>query len=189
MKRIINHKNIREMKHFILFTAISLALVCCNQGGKKATQAKQSVAASSDTLAAFALDSLLQVAEKEIDKTIRVTGYVTHTCKHSGKRCFIVGESQKASMRVEAKGDIGGFNRELVGSKIEVTGVLKERRLTKEYLDKMEQNVEQKKEDGNAETCAAELANISDMRKWMKERGKDYYSVYYMDGLTYVAPD
>ncbi|MDR2466001.1 MAG: hypothetical protein LBD35_01300 [Prevotellaceae bacterium] len=177
------------MKHFILFTAISLALVCCNQGGKKATQAKQSVAASSDTLAAFALDSLLQVAEKEIDKTIRVTGYVTHTCKHSGKRCFIVGESQKASMRVEAKGDIGGFNRELVGSKIEVTGVLKERRLTKEYLDKMEQNVEQKKEDGNAETCAAELANISDMRKWMKERGKDYYSVYYMDGLTYVAPD
>ena len=180
------------MKHFILFTAISLALACCNSGGKKTTQTNPSVAASSvsETSAAFELDSLLQVAEKEIDKTIRVTGYVTHTCKHSGKRCFIVGESQKASMRVEAKGDIGGFNRELVGSKIEVTGVLKERRLTKEYIDKMENNVEQKKqEDGNAETCAAELANISDMRKWMKERGKDYYSIYYMDGLTYVTPD
>ena len=67
---------------------------------------------------------------------------------------------------------------------------MKERRLSKEYIDQMEKNVEVKKqEDGNAESCAAELSNISEMRKWMKERNKDYYVIYYMDGLNYAALD
>ncbi|MDR2621977.1 MAG: hypothetical protein LBC48_05275, partial [Dysgonamonadaceae bacterium] len=141
---------------------------------------------SVEQLPVFGLDSLLKVADRELDKNVKVTGYVTHTCKHSGKRCFIVGESQTVSMRVEAKGDIGGFNRELVGSKIEVSGILKERRLTKEYIAEMEKDVEiKKKEDGAAESCAAELSNIADMRKWMKDNGKDYYSIYYMDGLNF----
>ena len=38
------------------------------------------------------------------------------------------------------------------------------------------------KEDGSAETCQAELANISEMRDWMKKNNKDYYAIYYLDG-------
>ena len=40
-------------------------------------------------------------------------------------------------------------------------------------------------EDGSAETCEAELANINEMREWMQEQGKDYYAIYYIDGLSY----
>jgi hypothetical protein len=139
------------------------------------------------TIAVYELDSLLLVAGDLVDKRVGVRGTVTHTCVHSGKRCFIVGESGAASFRVEAMGEIGGFNRELVGSKIEVKGVVKERRLTSEFIDQHEKEVnEQKtKEDGSAESCAAELENIQQMKAWMKERGKDYYSIYYMDGENY----
>jgi hypothetical protein len=176
------------MKQLFLFTVLSVALFSCSGNKKTETVAENAEKnlVVSEQLPVFELDSLLKVADRELDKNVKVIGYVTHTCKHSGKRCFIVGESQSVSMRVEAKGDIGGFNRELVGSKIEVSGTLKERRLTQEYIAEMEKDVElKKKEDGNAESCAAELSNIADMRKWMKDNGKDYYSIYYMDGLNF----
>jgi len=134
----------------------------------------------------FELDNLLPVADQELEKTLTVVGYVTHTCKHSGKRCFIIGESQKATIRIEAKGEIGGFNRELVGSKLAITGVLKEWRLSEEFISEMEKDVNSRMvEDGSAETCAAELSNISDMRQWMKDNNKDYYIIYYMDGMSF----
>ncbi|MDR2086704.1 MAG: hypothetical protein LBP72_05965 [Dysgonamonadaceae bacterium] len=177
------------MKQTFLLIVLSSVLFSCNGNKKTAIEESNSVGASTFAeLPVFELDNLLQVAEQELDKTVKVVGYVTHTCKHSGKRCFIVGKSQQASMRVEAKGEIGGFNRELVGSKLEITGVLKERRLTQEYIDQMEKNVAIKKqEDASAESCAAELSSISEMRRWMKERNKAYFSIFYMDGLEYVT--
>jgi hypothetical protein len=177
------------MKQLFLLAAMSAVLFSCN-GNKKTASVENSDVSTSVVagLPVFELDDLLQVAEQEVEKTVKVVGYVTHTCKHSGKRCFIVGESQQASMRVEAKGEIGGFNRELVGSKLEITGILKERRLTKEYIAQMEKNVEIKKqEDASAESCAAELSNISDMRQWMKDHNKEHFSIFYMDGLEYAT--
>ncbi|MDR1738587.1 MAG: hypothetical protein LBR66_07235 [Candidatus Symbiothrix sp.] len=173
------------MKKVVLFSVMTVALIACN-GKKQAAPVEETPVAVSIEVPVYDLDSLLQIAEQEVDKTVKVVGYVTHTCKHSGKRCFIVGESQTASMRVEAKGEIGGFNRELIGSKLAIIGEFKERRLSQEYINQMEKDVNlQKEENGAAESCQAELNNINDMRKWMKDHGKDYYSIYYMDGQSF----
>jgi len=178
------------MKQLVFFAVLSLAIVACS-GNKK--QADASNEAQTSVLAegtSFELDDLLAVADQHVDQTITVMGYVTHVCKHSGKRCFIVGESQKASFRVEAKGEIGGFNRELAGSKLAITGELKERRVSQELIAQAEQDVKLKKEAGeDSEACESELSNISDMRKWMKEHNKDYYVIYYMDGLSFEVLD
>jgi len=174
-----------DMKKLFFIGLILTGMISCGSG----TTNKQSAAADETSVAVadvYELDDLLKVADDLLDQTVAVRGHVTHTCKHAGKRCFIVGESQKTSMRVEAKGEIGGFNRELVGSELAITGVLKERRLTKEYIDQMEEQVNQKaEEDGSAESCQAELNNIAEMRTWMAENGKEFYSIYYMDGLNY----
>ncbi len=175
------------MKNLIFISLFAVLLFSCNN--KQTTEKKNDNAetslASAD-IPTFELDDLLKVAEQYVDKTVKVSGHVTHTCKHSGKRCFIVGESENASMRIEAKGEIGGFNRELVGSKIKVTGPIKERKLSLEYIDQMEKDVNAKKvEDGSAESCQAELQNINEMRQWMKDNNKDYYSIFYMDGQEY----
>ena len=169
------------MKQFLFLVALAVALFSCT-GNKK--QAEASVA--------FGLDNLLAVAEEEVENTITVVGYVTHTCKHSGQRCFIVGESQEASLRVEIdpEGEIEIFTPELIGSKLAITGVLKEQHLPGEYIDEMESSALQSLEEGGSpEVCATELSNVSDMRQWMKDRGKDYYVVYYMDGLKYEVLD
>ena len=172
------------MKKLVFFAVLSITLVACSGKRQPTNASNDQTSVKSESV--FELDQLLAVADQKLEDTLTVIGYVTHTCKHSGKRCFIVGESQSASMRVEAKGEIGGFNRELVGSKLAITGILKERRLSQEYISEIEKDANLKKEeDGAAESCAAELSNIADMRKWMKDHNKDYYVIYFMDGLTF----
>lgn len=177
------------MKKLIIITFISCLTIAC--GNKKNEGNNQNADSTKTEMSdsVYKLDDLLAVADQMVDKTVKVKGTVTHTCKHSGKRCFIVGDNGDVSMRVEAKGNIGGFNRELIGSDIEITGVLKERRLTKEYIDQMEKETKEKagKEDGSAESCQAELKNIENMKDWMKKHNKDYYSIYYMDGEDYTS--
>ena len=171
------------MKQLLVFAVLSLVMFSCSGSKNKAET-------SNNEQTSFELDKLLAVADQEVDKTLTVVGYVTHTCVHSGQRCFITGESQEASLRIEAGGEIGSFDMELIGSKLAVTGVLKENRLSQEYIAGMEKNVQLMEEEGeSAEACAAELSNIEDMRKWMKEHDKDYYVIYYMDGLNYDTLD
>lgn len=175
------------MKTFIILAAAALLAVSC--GGKRQSAAAEATQtrATESTARVYKLDELLTEAETLTGTKVTVRGHVTHTCKHSGKRCFIVGDDQSTSFRVEAKGNIGGFNRELVGSELAITGVLKERRLNQEYLDQMEKDINERKssEDGSAETCEAELANVAGMKAWMEKNGKDYYALYYMDGEEY----
>ncbi|MCC8154196.1 MAG: hypothetical protein LIP01_08280 [Tannerellaceae bacterium] len=173
------------MKKLFFIGLILTGMISCSNGSSTKQSESDTETVAVQTIV-YELDELLKVADQLLDQNVAVKGYVTHTCKHAGKRCFIVGESQKTSFRVEAKGEIGGFNRELVGSELAITGILKERRLTKEYIDQMEEQVNKKaEEDGSAESCQAELNNISEMRSWMAENGKEFYSIYYMDGLNY----
>ena len=122
-------ENFNRMKNIFLLFVLAAAICSCSGNKNKSD------------FPVFELDQLLAVAEQELENTITVVGYVTHTCKHSGKRCFIIGESQKATMRVEAEGDIGGFSAELVGSKLAITGVVQERRLSEEFIAQMEKDV------------------------------------------------
>jgi len=168
------------MRQFLVLAAFTFAFFSCSGNRQAGT-----------SVSTFELDNLLVVADQQVDNTITVTGYVTHVCKHSGKKCFIVGESQKTTLRVEAGGEIETFPAELIGSKLSVTGVLKEQRLSQEFIDERENNVLTLKKDGAAseEACAAELGNISEWRQWMKDNNKDYYAIYYMDGLKFEVLD
>jgi len=168
------------MKQIVVLSFFAFTLCACS-GNKKQAEIP---------MISFDLDQMMAIADRNVDSTLTVIGYVTHTCKHSGKRCFIVGESQKTSLRIESGGEIESFSPELIGSKLAVTGTLKEFHLSGESIDKMENNVKQlEQEEGMAETCAAELSNISEMRQWMKDNGKSYYVIYYMDGLKYKIID
>ncbi|MCC8020041.1 MAG: hypothetical protein LIO85_09765 [Rikenellaceae bacterium] len=177
------------MKKLFLFAAAAVMLASCGGNARNSNAAADGASAAELAAAGtvYTIDDLMPVAGELVGQDVTVRGYVTHTCKHSGKRCFIVGEDQNLSFRVEAKGNIGGFNRELVGSELAITGKLHERRLSEEYLDQLEKDLSEKAlaEDGSAETCEAEIANIEGMKQWMQENGKDYYAIYYMDGEDY----
>ena len=167
--------HLHNMKKLVLFTLLSVALISCTGNNKE-----QQV----ETI--FELDDLMLVADQKVNDTISVVGYVTHTCKESGKKCFIVGESQEISLQVLAGGEISGFDGELVGSKLQINGIIKESQLSQEAIAEMEKGVQEKIEGGESEeSCAAEMSNIEDMRKWMEAHNKDYYVTYYMEGLSF----
>jgi hypothetical protein len=177
------------MKQILLLCTVVLALTACKNATPPSTPA---AAPDIETSASpppppIALDSLLAQAEALVGQPVRVEGYVTHTCKHSGRRCFLTDVRKEISLRVEAKGKIGGFHRELVGTKIIIDGLLRERRLASDEVDNMEKAIreQQVKNDGSEDMCNAELASITKMREWMQLRGKDYYAIYYIDGLDY----
>jgi hypothetical protein len=176
------------MRKYFLVLLVAVGMMACNNSNKESGKsAETETAVTKSTEAVFPIDELLADAEKYVDQPVKVKGYVTHTCKHAGKRCFLTDESQEVSVRVEAKGKIGGFNRELIGSEIEVEGVLHERRVSPQEIDKMEEDIAAKRisEDGSAESCDAETANVEKMRNWMKEKGRDYYAIYYIDGENF----
>lgn len=171
------------MKKIIFLTFILICITSCgNKTGNQ--QNAENLTANSQS---YKLDDLLKIADQKTDEQVTVRGYVTHACKHSGKRCFIVGEDSETSFRIEAKGNINGFSQELVGSEIAVTGTIKENRLSKEYISQHEKEVNEKKEkeEGALAACEAELNNINSMKEWMKANNKDYYSTYYMEGESY----
>lgn len=177
------------MRKLLFFAALLAFAVSCgnNPNAKKEPAVAEQPTEVAQTAPLCKLDELLPKAGSLVGREVVVRGYVTHICKHSGRRCFIVGESQKSSMRVEAAGKIGGFSRELVGAELAVRGILRENRLSREYLAQMEKDLDERmrQEDGSVEACASEQANLAEMKAWMEANGKDHYSVYYLDGVDY----
>lgn len=134
------------------------------------------------------LEEFMSLAVDNVDSPVAICGMVNHVCSHSGRRCFIVDSTGQLSVRVEAAGDIESFGKELIGSKIIVNGLIKEVRLMADEIDEMEQeHIAEHPEEAEAtgEHCSAEMANINKMREWMKLNGKNYYSIFYIDGLSY----
>ncbi len=170
-------------KKSLLFVLISLFVISCQNKTEENKNQVVDLSANAQTVS-----EVLNTAEKNIDSLVTVKGTVTHTCRHSGKRCFIADSLENASIRVEATKKIGGFNQELVGSEIVVTGTLREKRLEKAYIDKWEAKTLKEKieaEDGGKH-CNTELANIKKMKDWMKKHNKNYYSVYYIEGNDFT---
>ena len=176
------------MKKIILSMVIVLGAVACGNSSKQQSNATEDQQQVETAVVAQPLDSMLAKADSYVDKEVTFKGYVTHTCSHSGKRCFMQGDNKDISIRVEAKGEIGGFNRELLGHEIILTGVLKERRLSVAEINEMENVLETNslKDDGSEESCDTERANIQQMRDWMKANNKDYFAIYSVDGIKYT---
>ncbi|WP_321306656.1 hypothetical protein [Marinifilum fragile] len=163
--------------------AMCIMMLSCNSVKKEKTDEKE---LSQIKQAALSIEQVMQTAADNVGKEVYFQGTVNHVCAHSGKRCILKTADGKLSIRVEATGNLEGFARELAGNDLIVTGTLREKRLDTSSIDKWEADVKAKQVDeGKGEHCSSEMANIKDMRDWMKENNKDYYAIYYVDGTAY----
>lgn len=172
-----------KLQHFIFSTAfLALATLNSCQSGKTGTGSQVDAKPTS----AWTIPELLEKAEANMGKEVVFQGRVDHVCSHSGQRVILVDSSGENTIRVEASGDLQGFNKELSGMLLEVTGIVQEKRLESEFIDEWEAETLAKadKEEGGKH-CSSELANIRDMREWMAANNKDYYSIYYINGTNY----
>jgi uncharacterized lipoprotein YehR (DUF1307 family) len=84
------------------------------------------------------LNNLEEEAPDQVDQLVELEGTVIHVCRESGKR-FFLGER---NFKVLASTRIGRFDVALEGSDVKVTGYLKEDRITEQYLNSWEQELQ-----------------------------------------------
>ncbi|MFA9370593.1 MAG: hypothetical protein ACERIH_02700 [Labilibaculum antarcticum] len=172
---------------YVSIIAICLLCMSCNlkQKETKKDNIEENQLAQSEK-SVVTIDQLMVNAEQLVGKEVHFKGLVNHVCAHSGKRCILKNTTGNLSIRVEATGGLEGFDKEIAGNDIEVSGTLREKRLDEASIDEWETEVNAKNasEEGG-KNCSSEMANIKEMRDWMKDNNKNYYAIYYVDGDSY----
>lgn len=172
--------NVFIMKiHLCILAASAAALALAACGGK----------ASAPGLAAASIpvDSLLAAAEAKVGDTVVVRGFVRHTCKHGGRRCFVSNAGRDSQVRIEAGEAIGSFDKGLIGAEIAVRGVVRENRVSADEIREAIRATEERKAAGeaSAEHCESTLSVLGQRMERAEQGGRGYYSDFYVDGLAF----
>lgn len=142
---------------------------------KKKTQNSEQIKTE---IVVLSVDDLYKNAADLADKEVVVTGTVMHVCKHGGQRCFIMGSNEEINIRIEAGEKIGAFGQELMGSDVEIVGVLK--------LVRTEAEVHSYGDHQEGEHCDEEYnedAETVNVHKVIAESQDDAEVVYFIEGI------
>lgn len=191
----------------MMIAAIAVACNNTQQSGEtKTTEDEATVTITEVTVANFE-----QMAGDLVGQEVILKGLVNHTCKHGGKRMFIVDEGTEESIEVVTGENIDAFDAELEGSEVIVNGLVTELRVDEAYLQEWEAEVMSETEeethkihDGNhegeeqegegeenmeEEHHGTDVEQIENLRNTLKESGKDYLSFFSIECIKFeVAP-
>ena len=174
---------------FILFSIFILS--ACDHGVKK------SEADHSKDTVKMAVQTFDQKADSFINRSVVIEGTVLHTCKHGGKRMFIVNGADSIRVEITAGQDISKFDEALAGSKVRVFGILKEERIDAKYLNEWEAEVKKPEENHNVgvhtgakghedQGVQEKLDQINALREDLKRSGKDHLSFFSIEATKYI---
>lgn len=176
---------------FILFSLVAaIAFTSCNNGSKDNADVK------SDTTLLTVM-TFEKMADSCIDKPVIIEGTVLHTCKHGGKRMFLVDGSDSIRVEVTTGPEIAKFDEALIGSRVKVTGTLREERIDAKYLNEWEAEVLKPEENHEAglhsgakghedQTKEDKLSQINALREDLKNSGKDHLSFFSVEAKKYI---
>lgn len=179
----------------MLLLSLVVLISCTNQNKQK----KEEKLAE---LIVLTVDELQAQGKDLVGKEVMVKGTVTHVCKESGARCFVMGSTEDISLRIEA-GKIGSFSQEQMGSELIVRGMLQEVQLDEEDLAEMEKSAAAGESankdhalghngpkmhdvDGGKHDSINQTKKIEEMNQKLAESKEGYVPVYYLDGIELV---
>jgi hypothetical protein len=178
-------------KLFPIIILSVLFIASCNQGTKDSTGENK---ADTALITVLSFDTS---AYRFVDKPVIIEGTVLHLCKHGGKRMFLVDGTDSVRVEITAGGDITKFEETLLGSRVRVSGTLKEERIDEKYLNEWENEV--KKPDANHDVgvhtgakghedqgTQEKLDQITALREDIKKSGKDHLSNYSIEAAKFV---
>jgi hypothetical protein len=168
---------------FPLLFVMFFAITACNQG------TKDTAAAIKNDTTLIAVLTFAKQADSCIEKPVIIEGTVLHLCKHGGKRMFLVDGTDSIRVEITAGPNIVKFDEALIGSRVRVTGTLKEERIDAKYLNEWEAEVKKPEENHNVgihtgakghedQGAKEKLEQIESYRADLKNSGKDHLSFY-----------
>lgn len=173
--------NIMTKKLYFVFVFIAFAIVSCNM------ESKENAGKTTADTAKITVTSFLKQADTLIEKPVIIEGTVLHICKHGGERLFLVDGSDSIRVEVTTGPKMTKFTESLIGSRLRITGTLKEERIDAKYLNEWENEVKKPTENHNVgvhtgakghedQGVEDKLAQIQSMRDELKASGKDHLS-------------
>ncbi|MEI6456443.1 MAG: OB-fold nucleic acid binding domain-containing protein [bacterium] len=173
-------------KKTFLFPVVLIILASCNQTTNDSAD-KKPYGPGKITVATF-----LESAPEWINKDVIIEGAVSHICKHGGKRMFLVDGNDSVSVEIVAGPDITKFEEALVGSRVKVSGILKEDRIDEKYLSEWENEIKKPQPNHDVgvhtgakghmdQTAQDKLDQIAAYRADLKSSGQDHLSFYSLE--------
>ena len=176
----------------VILICLFIAFSCINQSKPK-NDLKLAA------LKVLTVDDLQTKGKDLVGKEVLVKGIVTHVCKESGARCFVMGSTEDVSIRIEA-GKIGSFSQEQMGSEIRIRGILREVQLDEEDLAEMEKSASAGESAnighalgsdaskmhsvvGDNKDSIIQAEKLEQMNQKLAESNDGYVPVYYLDGI------
>jgi hypothetical protein len=183
-------KNNPMARKLIPIVLIALILTCSCQTGVKESSEK-----TADT-ALLLVASFDSAAPFFVGQAVWIEGTVMHTCKHGGKRMFLADGNDSVLVEVTAGPSIIKFDETLIGSRINLLGILEEERIDEKYLNEWEAEVLNPVENHEAglhegtkghedQPKSAKLDQINNLRQQLKASGKDHLSFYSIEAVSF----
>ncbi len=171
------------LKKTLLLPVVIMLLISCNQAPNSNTR---EIPAGPGNLA---VATFLKSAPDWVNKPVVIEGTVSHTCKHGGKRMFLVDGNDSVSVEIFTGTDIAKFDEALVGSRVRVNGILKEERIDEKYLSDWENEIKKPQPNHDVgvhtgakghmdQTAQDKLDQIAAYRNEIKASGQDHLSFY-----------
>jgi len=135
-------------------------------------------------------DSLIANIDKYVNRRVKTEGFIAHICGVDGKKMKLMSDSGEVIV-ILARDNIS-FDASLYEKRIRVSGLVKEERLNKKYIDEQEKEkailchvdqrpckdiqwVQAKVEAGVADSLSQK--GIEKLRQKMAQQGRDYVSI------------
>ncbi len=177
-----------------LFVVIAVMASC-------ASKEQKTEQANEQEIAKLTVDEVAGDMLSHVDKEIVIKGTVNHVCSHGGKRMFIMGENPDVAIRITPSKEIGVFEKELEGSHVMVTGVLKELRIDEAYVANLETEIAEGvdneafhdhsggKHDETEEDKDEKKAQIEAMREKIATSESGYYSQFWVEASKFEVKE
>lgn len=180
------------MKRHFLLSFVLLVFICisCNQSDK------ESAGTTNPDTARLYVATFDTTAYHSVDKPVIIEGTVLHTCKHGGKRMFLADGNDSVTVEITTGPDIPKFDESLIGSRVKVTGILKEERIDEKYLNEWEAEVKKPSENHDAgihtgtkghqdQAMQEKLDQINSLRDQLKTSRKDHLSNFSIEAISF----
>lgn len=147
----------------------------------------------------YQVAEVYRLEEKPVDQVITIEGFPASVCVKCGKKAVMRDRDPEAeyTLRVERTGEMKPFLAEHVGRTMQVTGVLREKRMDAAYFDEWEARVKADNPCDSADGagCATKcpekvsadktLARIAGLREKLASAPSGYLAVLWLDGLNF----
>ena len=168
------------MKNIIIVLVLSISILSCKTEVKK-TEINETTIEQVVETPSLALGEFDSKAGDFINKEVKVTGIVDHVCKHGGKKILLVTDEGDVHITSDER-----FDEALMGSELQLTGVVLEERIDEAYLLKMEEDNIKSHSEGasNKEQFENKKKHVAEYRAKMAKDSIDHISNY---SLQYVS--